>query len=169
VDALGRTPAPNPSASAPAAPGEELPWRILVAENNAVNQKLTLRILEKAGYRADLAENGRVAVEKLAAGGYDLVLMDVQMPELDGLEATRIIRASETATRAIPIVATTANAMSGDREKCLAAGMDDYLTKPIQVRELHAVLGRWLKRSPATGGNAGTLLADTNSERETVC
>ena len=167
VDAFDRGPAPGPSGGADDA-GEKLPWRILVAEDNPVNQKLTLRILEKAGYRADLAENGREAVEKLSAGGYDLVLMDVQMPELDGLEATRFIRASGPPLRGIPIVATTANAMSGDREKCLAAGMDDYLTKPIQVRELHAVLGRLLKRPPATGGNPDTLLADTDSERR-VC
>ena len=160
VDALDRGPTPGPAGAANAA-RQELPWRILVAEDNPVNQKLTLRILEKAGYRADLAENGREVMEKLAAGGYDLVLMDVQMPELDGLEATRLIRGSGPALRGIPIVATTANAMSGDREKCLAAGMDDYLTKPIQVRELHKVLGRWLKNAP--------LLADRDTERETVC
>jgi PAS domain S-box-containing protein len=115
------------------------PLRILLAEDNAVNQKLAHRLLERMGYHADLAENGLEAIESLERSSYDLVLMDVQMPELDGLEASRRIRA-QWPDRPIRIVAMTANAMEGDRETCLAAGMDDYLTKPIRPSELAAAL-----------------------------
>ena len=112
------------------------PLRILLAEDNVVNQKLALRLLQQMGYRADLASNGIEAVESVARQAYDVVLMDVQMPEMDGLEASRQI-ASRWPKDARPrIVAMTANAMQGDREMCLAAGMDDYLTKPIRVERL---------------------------------
>jgi len=111
--------------------------RILLAEDNAVNQRLTLRILERAGYSVALADNGRIALERLEEESFDLVLMDVQMPELDGFEATREIRHREIRTRThIPIVAMTAHAMTGDRERCLEAGMDDYITKPISAANL---------------------------------
>ncbi|MFL5778685.1 MAG: GAF domain-containing protein [Chloroflexota bacterium] len=115
------------------------PLRILLAEDNAVNQKLALRLLERMGYRADVAHNGLEALAALEGDGYDLVLMDVQMPELDGLEATRRIRALWP-DRALRIVAMTANAMEGDREMCLAAGMDDYVSKPIRPEALAAAL-----------------------------
>ena len=112
------------------------PLRILLAEDNAVNQKLALRLLQQMGYRADLASNGIEAVESVERQTYDVVLMDVQMPEMDGLEATRrIVRRRPNADRP-RIVAMTANAMQGDRDACLAAGMDDYLTKPIRVDRL---------------------------------
>jgi CheY-like chemotaxis protein len=111
------------------------PLRILLAEDNAVNQKLALRILQQMGYRADLASNGIEAVESVARQTYDVILMDVQMPEMDGLEATRQITAKWPDARP-RIVAMTANAMQGDREMCLEAGMDDYLTKPIRVERL---------------------------------
>jgi len=118
--------------------------RILVAEDNLVNQRLAVRLLERAGHRVDLTANGRDAVEALGRAAYDLVLMDCQMPEMDGFEATRAIRAAEQGTdRHIPIVALTANAMQGDREKCLEAGMDDYLAKPFTNQTLAAVLARW--------------------------
>jgi len=118
------------------------PLRILVAEDNAVNQKLALRILQQMGYRADLASNGIEAIESVERQAYDVVLMDVQMPEMDGLEASRRITAQWPPDGRPRIVAMTANAMAGDREMCLAAGMDDYITKPIRVEQLVEALNR---------------------------
>ena len=112
------------------------PLRILVAEDNVVNQKLALRLLQQMGYRADLASNGVEAVESVERQTYDVVLMDVQMPEMDGLESSRRITAAMPPGRRPRIVAMTANAMHGDREMCLAAGMDDYIAKPIRVDQL---------------------------------
>jgi len=111
------------------------PLRILLAEDNAVNQKLALRILEQMGYRADVASNGIEAVESIERQIYDVILMDVQMPEMDGLDATRSIRHLKQVTQP-HIIAMTANAMEGDREMCIAAGMNDYVSKPIRVNEL---------------------------------
>ena len=111
------------------------PLRILLAEDNVVNQKLALRLLQQMGYRADLASNGIEAVESVQRQTYDVILMDVQMPEMDGLDASRRIVATWPDSRP-RIVAMTANAMQGDREMCLAAGMDDYVTKPIRIDEL---------------------------------
>ena len=116
--------------------GERHPLRILLAEDNVVNQKLALRLLQQMGYRADLASNGVEAIESVERQTYDVVLMDVQMPEMDGLEASRHITAALPAGRRPRIVAMTANAMQGDREMCLAAGMDDYIAKPIRVDQL---------------------------------
>ena len=115
--------------------GTRLPLRILMAEDNAVNQKLGLRLLERLGYRADVAGNGLETLQALRRQTYDVVLMDVQMPEMDGLEATRVI-CEEWAQQRPRIIAMTANAMKEDRTKCLAAGMDDYVSKPIRVEEL---------------------------------
>jgi signal transduction histidine kinase/DNA-binding response OmpR family regulator len=112
------------------------PLRILLAEDNVVNQKLALRLLQQMGYRVDLASNGIEAIESVERQQYDVVLMDVQMPEMDGLEATRRITAKWPNGERPRIVAMTANAMQGDREECLAAGMDDYVTKPIRVEQL---------------------------------
>jgi len=115
-----------------------------VAEDNAVSQRVAVRMLEKAGHRVDLVSNGREAVEALQRTSYDLVLMDCQMPEMDGFEATRAIRAAEVGTdRHVPILALTASAMQQDREQCLAAGMDDYLAKPFTKQTLTAALERW--------------------------
>jgi signal transduction histidine kinase/CheY-like chemotaxis protein/tetratricopeptide (TPR) repeat protein/putative methionine-R-sulfoxide reductase with GAF domain len=116
------------------------PLRILLAEDNVVNQKLAMRLLQQMGYRADLASNGIEAIECIARQTYDVVLMDVQMPEMDGLEATRRIVARHANGDRPRIVAMTANAMQGDREACIAAGMDDYVTKPIRVEALVAAL-----------------------------
>ena len=124
------------------------PLRIPLAEDNLVNQKLALRILQQMGYRADLASNGIEAIEPVERQAYDVVLMDVQMPEMDGLEASRRITARWPAGERPHIVAMTANAMQGDRELCLAAGMDDYVTKPIRVDALVEALHR---ASPRTG------------------
>jgi signal transduction histidine kinase/CheY-like chemotaxis protein/putative methionine-R-sulfoxide reductase with GAF domain len=115
---------------------KRMPLRILLAEDNAVNQKLALRLLSQMGYRADVAGNGLEAIEALRRQRYDVVLMDVQMPEMDGLDATRHIRKELPADAQPRIVAMTANVMQGDREMCLAAGMDDYVSKPIRVEEL---------------------------------
>jgi signal transduction histidine kinase/CheY-like chemotaxis protein len=116
---------------------------VLVAEDNYVNQRLIVRMLEKSGHRVEVARTGREAVEAVGRGAYDLVLMDCLMPEMDGFEATRAIRASEIETGGhLPIVALTANAMQGDRDQCLAAGMDEYLTKPILKEVLDAILER---------------------------
>ena len=115
---------------------ERHPLRILLAEDNVVNQKLALRILQRMGYRADLASNGIEAIESVQRQTYDVVLMDVQMPEMDGLEAARRICKRWGPEERPRIVAMTANAMQGDRDMCLAAGMDDYLTKPIRVDRL---------------------------------
>jgi CheY-like chemotaxis protein len=136
-------PAPIVRAPEPAPKPEQYRARVLVAEDNLVNQKLAVRILERLGCRVELAINGAVAVEMTAAAEYDLVLMDCQMPELDGYDATRQIRARERGLKRIPIVAMTANAMAGDREECLAAGMDDYVSKPVKPGEIEAALRRW--------------------------
>ena len=150
VALLGRDGAESPTLPRPTAdvglpsPGTRSA-RILVAEDNAVNQKLIARLLEKKGHRVDVVANGREAVHAVTRIGYDLVLMDVQMPEMDGLEATRQIRAADRSEVArIPIIALTANAMQGDQERCLSAGMDDYLAKPVKPVDLAAALDRWL-------------------------
>ena len=118
------------------------PLRILLAEDNVVNQKLALRILQQMGYRADLASNGLEAVESVQRQNYDVVLMDVQMPEMDGLDAAREICARWGAGERPRIIAMTANALQGDRDMCLAAGMDDYVTKPIRVERLVEALNQ---------------------------
>lgn len=117
--------------------------RILVAEDNAVNQKVAMRMLEKLGVRADFVSNGKEACQALAMSPYDLVFMDVQMPEMDGLEATRTIRAMRNIAHQPIIVAMTANALKGDKERCLEAGMDDYVSKPVRIPELAEMLGKW--------------------------
>jgi CheY-like chemotaxis protein len=118
---------------------------VLVAEDNLVNQKVAVRTLELLGCHAEVAENGALALEALAQREFDAVLMDCQMPVLDGFDATRQIRELERAGKPrTPIIAVTANAMEGDRERCLSAGMDDYLAKPVTMAALDEALRKWL-------------------------
>ncbi len=152
IRALGDQTTPEPSRVEPAAGGQlqepETPIRVLVAEDNAVNQRLALRLLEKRGHQVTIVENGLEALAKLEVDRFDLILMDVQMPGMDGLQATAAIRAQERESgEHIRIVALTANAMKGDREKYLEAGMDDYISKPIRQPELDRIL-RSQKLSP---------------------
>ena len=117
--------------------------RVLIAEDSLINQKILLRMLKQIGCAADVVANGFQAVEAAATIKYDIVFMDMQMPEMDGLEATRkIVNAMQSSERP-KIIALTANSMSGDREKCIDAGMDDYLTKPVRLEELLSSLKRW--------------------------
>ncbi len=139
--------------------GQHLPLRILLAEDNATNQKLALRILERMGYRADVVANGLEAVDALKRQSYDVVLMDVQMPEMDGLEATRHVRRELPDWRQPRVIAMTANAMQGDREMCLAAGMDDYVSKPIRIEELVEALS---KSRPVEAGLAMEQTVSSN-------
>ena len=148
----------QPSAAIPAPPASAgrakpvLPAaRILVAEDNITNQQVAMGLLKKLGMRVEVAANGLEAIHALSTIPYDLVLMDVQMPELDGLAATRQIRdpQSRVLNHQVTIIAMTAHAMQGDQQKCLQAGMDDYLTKPIEVPALIAALQKWLKPNPA--------------------
>ena len=154
----GMTPAPEASAGATKlARAPAVPLHILVAEDNQINQKLLLRILKGMGYDADLAGNGLEVLDALRRQQYDLVFMDVQMPEMDGLEATRrIVKEFESPLRP-KIIAMTAHALEGDRERCLEAGMDDYLTKPVLLDDLRRAIARWAeligsKRQPNAGG-----------------
>ncbi|HET9101429.1 MAG TPA: response regulator, partial [Acidobacteriaceae bacterium] len=124
--------------------------RVLVAEDNPVNQTLAVRILEKLGHKVQVVNNGREALGRSQAEEFDLILMDVQMPEMDGLEATTAIRAAESNTgKHVPIIAMTAHAMKGDREKCISAGMDGYLSKPIRILELRQATSEVVKTQKA--------------------
>jgi CheY-like chemotaxis protein/HPt (histidine-containing phosphotransfer) domain-containing protein len=133
--------------------------RILVAEDNLVNQQLALLLLKRLGYRVDVSTNGHETLQALEREPYDVVLMDVQMPEMDGLEATRRIHQRWPEGQRPYVIAATANAMQEEREDCLAAGMDDYLSKPIRMEELAAALRRCrphvAPRSPAPAGKSG--------------
>jgi signal transduction histidine kinase/DNA-binding response OmpR family regulator len=151
--------------NSPAAP--PVPLRVLLAEDNAVNQAVAVGMLQAAGHTVHVVNTGRGVLAALAAEPFDVVLMDVQMPEMDGFEATAAIRAAEAgAGPRLPVVALTARAMAGDREECLRRGMDDFVAKPIQPRELYQVLGR-LRPRPASLFAPGSLPAET--PRPTQC
>jgi len=141
--------------------------RILLAEDNITNQQVALGILEKLGLRADVVANGCEAVAALRSKHYDLVLMDVQMPEMDGLEATRAIRCAEHGgtDRKIPIIAMTAHAMRGDREKFVAAGMDDYLAKPFSPSDLQALVEKWLGEGNVQPDGGARVVRPSSDER----
>jgi len=147
-----------------------LPLRILLVDDNPINQKVAARILDQIGYKPDLAENGVKALAALEANIYDLVFMDLMMPEMDGLEATRAIRERQKSPAGHPtyssniiIVAMTAHAMQSDREKCLAAGMDDYLAKPIRPADIRSIIEKWAKPD----GSPVEIQSATNPEPAT--
>jgi signal transduction histidine kinase/ActR/RegA family two-component response regulator/HPt (histidine-containing phosphotransfer) domain-containing protein len=150
------------------------PLRILLCDDNTINQKVAVRILQQLGYEPDLAANGREALDALNRKPYDFILMDVMMPEMDGLEATRAIRkfqkegGNANFSSRIVIVAMTAQAMQGDREKCLDSGMDDYLAKPIRPKDVRAVIERWSPElnSPASAAPAVPPTADVPANGE---
>ena len=135
--------------------------RILVAEDNAVSQRLMATVLAKMGHTADIVANGREAVEAVRRRDYDAIFMDCFMPEMDGLEATGEIRRLENSLRRVPIIALTANAMTGDRERCLEAGMDDYLSKPIDLVLLHQAILHWTESQPGKPSVAPEFLETT--------
>jgi CheY-like chemotaxis protein len=123
--------------------------RVLLAEDNQINAVLATTLMRRAGHKVDIAVNGDEAVRAVAGGPYDIVFMDMHMPVLDGLEASRRIRALGGRKGAVPIVALTANAMASDRQKCIAAGMNDFLSKPFEPQDIHAMLAKWGAPAPA--------------------
>jgi CheY-like chemotaxis protein len=151
----------DPTAGAAAAPIAGLPQvaRILVAEDNAVNQLVIETMLDKRGFAVDVAADGAEALARLAESTYAAVFMDCQMPNVDGYEATRRIRAQERDGERLPVIAMTAHAMKGDRERCIEAGMDDYLSKPLRPEALDEVLERWLGVAAADAPAADSVEA----------
>jgi CheY-like chemotaxis protein len=159
---------PNQQAAPPALQG-----RVLLAEDNPVNQEVAHGILEILGYRVDIVATGCEAIAALMHTEYDIVLMDCEMPEMNGLEATRTIRQQEAegVTKRLPIIALTAHALQEHQEMCMQAGMDDYLSKPFSLEQLHTILARWLPR-PApyqeAGSDTGQCVSDVLGQRTTV-
>ncbi len=148
VRALGYWPEPSEVTSERSPlPAAVQPLRILLAEDSLVNQKLAIGLLEKAGHKVVVVDNGRHAIQRFEAESFDLILMDIQMPTMDGLEATAEIRKREARLHThVPIIAMTAHAMKGDRERFLGSGMDAYLAKPIRAADLYAIIGRLTSR-----------------------
>jgi CheY-like chemotaxis protein len=144
---------PQAPGAGPAAQTGNLSRRLLLVEDNKVNQKIAMTLLNRLGHAVDLAENGREAVTAAARERYALILMDMQMPEMDGMEATRQIRSRAGLNARTPIVALTANAMQSDQDECRDAGMDDFLAKPFSRESLGACLARWIDVAP---GDAST-------------
>jgi CheY-like chemotaxis protein/HPt (histidine-containing phosphotransfer) domain-containing protein len=156
---------------------ERLPLRVLLCDDNAINQKVATRLLQQMGYQPDLAGNGIEALSATERQTYDMIFMDVQMPEMDGLEATRIIRERQheksrypTYDHQIIIIAMTASAMPGDRDKCISAGMDDYLAKPVRPEDMRTVVERWASAAKATKptpSQTETATSDTDFQVQT--
>jgi CheY-like chemotaxis protein len=160
--ALGKAPiepetSPPPVTSRSTSPNEQLTMLeldrplLLLAEDNIVNQKVATLMLERMGYQIELAENGAIAHQKAEARRYAAILMDVLMPEVDGLDATRRIRAGSGPNKTTPIIAVTANAMQEDQEACMAAGMDDFLSKPLAMSILATCMARWAPAETQAG------------------
>jgi two-component system sensor histidine kinase/response regulator len=139
---LAAPPAASPARRRPAATSH--PETILVAEDNKFNQQVIVAQLNLLGYRAEIADDGRAALARWREGSFALLLTDLQMPEMDGFELTASVRREEFGRRRMPILALTANALKGEAERCTAAGMDGYLTKPVQLAQLQAAIERWL-------------------------
>ncbi len=152
LDAFGKEAAlaPGPALAAPAPAVSLAGLHVLLVEDNEINQEVAMELLQRAGVSVDLAKNGREAVERVSTQDYDAVLMDVQMPIMDGLEATRRIRRLESLRATVPIIAMTANAMAEDRQRCIEAGMNDHLGKPVDVNRLHSLLAQWARAEPRT-------------------
>jgi CheY-like chemotaxis protein len=165
LEIVGRSREPSPlQTSSPSSAPTPARLRILVAEDNPVNQLVAVRLLERLGYAADVVGNGREVLDRLERVTYDVVLMDIQMPEMNGLEASRAICARWPAERRPRIIAMTAEAMREDRESCLAAGMDDYLVKPVRLEDLALALGK--QRSSDGHGSPGRATSASSKEGE---
>ena len=165
-EALAPATTPNPAAATPAA----IRGHVLLVEDNVINQQVALGILQISGYSVTVVNNGREALDAHAQGGFDLILMDCHMPEMDGYEATRALRQREAASSAkrIPIIALTANAMARDREECLEAGMDDHLSKPFNMLALQELLERWMTRDTAGPTQAAAIAAQATAKAAQV-
>jgi CheY-like chemotaxis protein len=137
--------------------------KILIAEDSFVNQKILLRILKQIGCTADVVSNGLQAIEAVSTKNYDIVFMDMYMPGMDGLEATRKIVNSRVASNRPRIIALTADSMSGDKDKCFEAGMDDYITKSVRIEEILSMLNRW---APVRGMSVEKVISQMNTDRK---
>jgi CheY-like chemotaxis protein len=178
VNAAAKKTAPNTKLDPALA--ERLPLRVLLCDDNVINQKVAVRLLQQMGYRPGLAGNGVEALAALDKQSYDLIFMDVMMPEMGGLEATAAIRQRQQQQTQFPnykspivIVAMTANAMQGDREKCLAAGMDDYLAKPVRLEDIRAIVERWgaiaaASQAPVAAANGSSSASSTPADSATA-
>jgi CheY-like chemotaxis protein/HPt (histidine-containing phosphotransfer) domain-containing protein len=159
-----RTPIPAQPATTSATSATQS-YRVLLAEDNKVNQTLATGVLKQLGHTVEIAENGRQAIEAWEAGGFDIILMDVQMPEMDGLDAVQVIREREKKMGThVPVIAMTAHAMKGDRERCIDAGMDEYLSKPVRRQDLSnmiaVVMGKGQKRTGAAAVEHSNSIID---------